>query len=408
MSQKTSEKTTTPLTTKVKKGVGFYQINLAQFKKIANSGLGPFAMAAYLVLAGGVDSTKNTRRASTHGVKSIRIRTAILEGRIEKAVESLVKNGFLELPPETENEGQHQLWKKEQVQYILDPQSRCDTFISQDFLQISEDDERGKPQFKRETLGYLIYQTEGDGDDIPKLNAIVDALLVYVCLHKEQDFACFGGVNPQIAHGRFIPSDADEDGEGSLAAQAVAGVEGWTWFQQKRTDEMVYSPEFISQTLGDVQAWGNSPTLEIRFKHAITQLENAGLIYRSVVLWKANPLGLTDGYPAEPLVTLKVGNRRDRKRELDIQVAVTNTLLKTQCIERTEVFDKKGDPACNWINKDYFDFIVPNNKVKGITLLTQLRVRRWGGTERNMTALNFDADRTLNWRARLKEMTDAA
>lgn len=366
-------------------------------------------MAAYLVLAGGVDSTKkDIQRASTHGVYSIMTRTAIKEGRVEDAVGSLVEKGFLVRPATTSANRQIQPEKKASIRYIVDPEVDCDIFISQDFLQAFKKGQDGHPEFKRETLGYLINKISIKEEGMRALNAVMDALLVYVCLLKVQDFDCFGGVNPKIAHGIFLPIVPDEDGDGSLAAQAVAGVKGWTWFRQKRSAEMVYSSDFISQTLGGVETWDNSPPLEIRFKNAITQLDNAGLIYRSVVLWNPDPLTMSDALLDGPLVTLKVGNRRDRNRELDIEVAVNNTLIKTQSIERTKVFDKNGDPACNWINKDYFDFIVPNNKVTGITLLTQLRVRRWGGTKRNFTALENDASRTLNWRAKLEEMTDAA
>ena len=395
---------------KTRLGPGFFDMSLKRLKEIAEQGLGPDAAAAMIVAAAGVNSAEKAMpRACTHGAQSVSVRTTMSETRASIALKNLVEAKFLQVPPSPPADPLQveppRILGPTAVRYLVDPDHARDVAISQDFVQAAVG---ARPELvcKRATLAHVFNNIWiGDDADIPAHNAIVDALLTFLALHRKQEFEIFAGVDPKVACGRFSPLSEGEGGDDTSHLRKIAGVPDWILRTMRAPKELLIDSTFIRDTLGTVPEWDGAPSLERRMKVAIAQLVRSGLVYRAHVVWNSDPLLVRKGSFSWPLFTLYAGAGRDKVRELQLQDAVHTALLKAQIEDSADVWGDSRGESPRYAGTGIFQYLVPRQTATKATLLTQFRVRRWPGNEATFGALECDSQRVRKWEAKLREIT---
>ena len=340
------------------KGDGFFQISLKRITEIAKSGLGPDALAAYIVLAGGVNGhEKLMNRASTHGPQSIHRRTLMSRSPAAvHAVQMLSAKGFISSPLQSGAAlSASAKANRSTARWLVDPDSECDLAIGQGFLQQRKKVNHQKTDNQHDhhtyasTLAHLC-NTVVNADGIPVANALIDALLVFFHLHEHQDFGKFGGVDPEVAHGRFRPAKSNEE-EGSGHVTSLAGVDGWSLVTEHAPHVIVLSELFASKALAGVPSWKDAPPLKVRAAHALEQLRKADLVYQAHVVWDSDPVNKGLGLHPVPLFALYVVASRSSKLELGLQRDVHNALIKTDTYTGVQIYGESRGKLPQWAGK---------------------------------------------------------
>lgn len=367
--------------------------------------LGADEMCAYIGCAGGVDSTKDASRASTHGGKGIAKRVGMPVRRTDNALQNLEAAGFLQRFPETQFMTPSHKRVVGDITWQVDRDKLCDLCVSQDFLQSADIQRPAGEEFKRETLGHLCENIDIEIEGgISRSNALADAIAVFFVLHKHLDFDRFGGVDPRIASGDCTPIQDKQDSKAGTYMKPVTGVPKFTLVSVKRPQQVVFSPTFITATLGSLPTWDKAPSLPARFALAVKQLENSGLIYDALVLWESCPKGPpTMRYP-DPISTLYVPSLRDEKLEHRLSDATHTAIIDSQTSVVSEIFRVDHSGKHHLAHRGIYRYIVPQSQVLTAKLLLQLRVRRWAYNEENVTALQADQVRVRRQKAILAEV----
>jgi hypothetical protein len=361
---------------------GFTQMSLKALKAISTSGGGYNEMAAYIVLCSGVNS-KQRNRLCTHGAKSIALRTGISYRTAEKAIDWLTKEGFVREP--TQDEPQFLSKTKSRsttVRHVINDEQFLDVAVSNQF--VSQTGGHDSP------LKRIISQVDNEGN-ISRSVAVMDCIILFAALMKEQDFADCAGVDPDIWHQRFEPaeeSDADFDqmtdvpnSNGVLVA--VQGVDEYT-----TTNGFIFDV-FGEPSLDDA----HRELIRKRFWYALKELKRLRLVYRVLVLWSGNPLEPKQRKKAEPIATHYINDAWARTIDPHLQTEVHKTAWRTGA--RDTAMDFNGDqtgPAFAHTGK--YRYIVNKNSVDTIFLVGQLRVRWWANNESNVQGRNIEHRRT--------------
>lgn len=393
---------------------GFYQINLERVKQIAcDPDLGSAAVCVYITLAGGVNSTKKVDRACTHGMRAVRRRTSISGKAINEVIAMLMKKGFLQQPftsAEQSKSDQTDANEKDiQGQFpivcLVDPDVECDLTMSQKFLQKAQAKKdvgaRGLPGtllYLRENIGITAHMNSAD--------SVLDALLVFFALHKNQDFGAFSGIDPRAMHGKFSHIKDDHGWEGARYRSDVDGHDGWTLQLMLRpVGPFFVSDEFVQETLGMLPEIEGAPSLEKRFRAAFANLNNARLIYRAHVLWDSDPLDTANRRRSPPLFTSYIEDHWDKEREIFLQYDTWNAAQAAGMNIGPNLWGQRSNKEdAPLLNSGVFGVLLPNAYLEKATLLLQYRVRWWADDVDTELGLGDDKNRVIAWRKLLKVM----
>ena len=396
------KKTTAASSTKPKKGAGFFQMNIDEFKKASQ--FGHEAAAAYIVLCGGVDTKKSdTARICTHGCQSVSKRGLMGETRAVLAIKELLKHNLI---TEHENRTTNKTPAPGlPTYYINDDQVSRNIIISQEFLTPSKKiNSSNDYSFAKQSLAYLWEKTKARGTIIPRRNAFVDALALFFALHQNQDFDLFAGVDPKVARGTFRPVQDGEGWDDASYKMPMQENPSWTFFSMIQEGGIGFSKAFLEQTFDGLPTWDKCPSHEERCSHAFEQLKNAWLIYNTIVLWESNPLtGVTSPRP-DPIYTLYVASKRNDKNEVMLQHAIHDAMLKSKTLAREVTFPVSGNLRSKptWTESGVYTYVLDGCHQSGKEiLLLQLRVARWAANGKMNELLNEDRIRTEKWKNEL-------
>ena len=388
------------------KSTGFFQIDPEKMKAICAQGLGADALYAYVVLAGGVDANiKLPSRTSAHGVPSIMAKTGMSARQGQKALTLLEDAGFIQSSTVALAWQEGAAVMPRVVKSLIESSDGTRVAISQ---RLFGDSSAAKRASSTRGLGTLaeLFEHAGVVEGISFRQSQVDALMTFCALHAEQDFQGCAGVDPRVAHGRFDPIDADEDGSGTEHVLKVRGAAGWLFVTMRKPTRLRVSPQFLKETFGPVPGGSDAPTSQHRFDNALRRLRECGLVYEAQILWDSDPVSPATQGDASPLFTLHVSNSWDREREATLQRDVHDTMLRTQTFSGEEIFGDSRGLEARWAHSGRHRFIVRDWQLSKVTLLTQLRARWWPGSERTLGELDADKNRVDHWREQLKTVVD--
>ena len=388
------------------KSTGFFQVDLEQMKAICAQGLGPDALYAYVVLAGGVDADfKLPYRASAHGVPSIMAKTGMSARQGQKALKLLEDAGFIQTTTVSLAWQEGGAVLPRFVKGLIEPSDGTKVAISQRLFGVSSASKRASSTRGLGTLAEL-FEHAGVVEGISFKQAQADALMTFCSLHAEQDFQGCAGIDPCVAHGRFDAIDAEEDGSGTDHVMKVRGAAGWLFVTMRKPDRLTVDQQFLKETFGPVSGWSDAPTPQYRFDNALRLLRECGLVYEAQVLWDSDPVSASTQGGASPLFTLHVSNSWDREREATLQRDVHEAMLKTHTFSGEEVFGDSRGLEARWAHSGRHRFMVPDWQLNKVTLLTQLRARWWPGSKRTLGELDADKTRVDDWRDQLKTVVN--
>ena len=389
-----------------KKGAGFFQVSSVTLQAIARAHLGPDALCAYIILAGGVNSSeKRAHRASTHSANSIHCRTMMSRTTsATAAINDLVQANVIQRAPAGLMSTDKSRFGVGSPRWIVDSETPCDLAIAQSFLQPRDlkklsVDEQTTPG----SLAHLCHVVCNHADGIPRTNALVDALLMYFALHGRQGFDKFAGVDPRAVGAPFKPIQDEEDGDETTHIVPISDLSDWVLVTEKSPTQLSISDEFAVATLGCVQPWDGAPPLIERAQHAIAQLQIAKLVYSAAVLWDVDPVSWPSGRFPTPLHTLYVQESWANKIEHQLQGHVHKVMLKTRTRTGQQVFGDSRGLEPNWVGRRIHRFIVPQKQFGKAVLMSQLRVRWWPQNADTISALLVDQKRVKQWCGQLDQ-----
>jgi hypothetical protein len=178
---------------------GYFQFIVERLVEIARLGLGPDAMAAYLVLAGGVNGRDPDKpRVTGHSANSVATRTMMSRRAAERAIDTLERHGFIERADMAVSGDPAPRARACAPNWQVDPSFSPDLALDQGFLAVPDASKASiDDRPRRGSLAYVWHWVRG-GDGISRRDALVDTLLVFLALHQNQDFAGCGGVDPTL------------------------------------------------------------------------------------------------------------------------------------------------------------------------------------------------------------------
>ena len=364
---------------------GFTQMSLATLQAIANSGGGYRDMAAYIVLCSGVNGKANNR-ASTHGAKSIADRSGMSYRAAENSMEWLQAAGIIKpaenlTPPDSKRpKASVPRWD------ILD--ERLDIAVARQFTERYPNSTRADTPLQR-----MIDGISGN-DNIARSQAVMDSILLYVALLKEQDFGGFAGVDPKIIHGEFVPIDpTDVNCEQSLdsfygyepvlaipeinsSLVTVRATEGYTETPWTTTQGFIFdllgNPEHDQITELDLIAQ--------RFWWSLQQLRDVHLAYCVAILWEGDPTNHQQRRTAEPLATHTIEDAWAKDYDPSISKDINRLVWRNHIAED---FNSDGDGGIAFMPKsaNHYRYIVNKKRQNHVRLIRQFRVQHWAANE---------------------------
>lgn len=317
-----------------------------------------------------------------------------------KAIDDLVKASIIQKVPHQTHAGRNAQFGADLPRWVMDKKSGCDLDVAQSFLQPRNVDLELDKQTIPGSLAHLCHMI-GVAANIPKKNALIDAILVFFALHMQQKFELYGGVDPRAIGASFKPIEDGEDGDETQHVLPIQGVPDWVLVTERKPSKLVISDKFALETLGCVETWVGAPTLVERARHAIEQLKRAQLVYSAAVVWDLDPVNCPKGLYPEPLYTLYVGGSWASKIEHHLQNHVHKVMLKTQTRTGLQVFGDSRGLEANWVRSGIHRFVIPSNQVGNFTLVSSLRVRWWPINADSIEALQVDRQRIKNWQNQL-------
>lgn len=361
---------------------GFVQLSLETLRSISRADGGYNDLAAYVVLCGGVNGRQSDRYC-THGALSVSKRTGISYRAAAKAIEWLHKQGFLRATKEQEP---HVLGKSRTVTCVINDADCLDVAISKLFL------EGGNGSSKNPPLQRIIDEIDG-GDEIPRPRAVMDAIILFAALMKEQDFGDCAGVDPDAWHFGFVPVEPGEDGDDTDHVVPVPGSNG-VLVTVKEADTNYTTISFMSKVFGENPSDEDAKSLlRARFWHAIHQLEALRLVYRVHVLWSGDPLDKAQRRKAYPLATSYIKDSWARQIDPHLQYEANRAAWRTEARDRYSDFTAEPG-SIPFVGSGRYRYIVRSNDQKTTFLVGQLRARHWASTPSTVKGREIEARRT--------------
>ena len=361
---------------------GFTQMSLKALKAISTSGGGYNEMAAYIVLCSGVNS-KQRNRLCTHGAKSIALRTGISYRTAEKAIDWLTKEGFIREPTQDEPLFLSKTPSRSTtVRHVINDEQFLDVAVSNQF--VNQTGGHDSP------LKRIISQVD-NFENISRSVAVMDCIILFAALMKEQDFADCAGVDPDIWHQKFEPA---EEGDSDFDQMTDVPNSNGVLVAVQEVDEHTTTNSFIFDVFAEPALDDSHRELiKKRFWYALKKLKELRLVYRVLVLWSGNPLDQKQRKKAEPFATHYINDAWARTLDPHLQHEVHKTAWHTGA--RDISMDFNGDQAGPaFAHTGKFRYIVSKASVSTIFLVGQLRVRWWAANESNVQGRMIEDRRT--------------
>lgn len=381
-------------------------LNVPRKAGVGGTLMGAHEMLVSLAHTGSICSAVSGQQpTSTHGERSIADQTGLGPRSVRSAQNHLLAAGDLcrapAAPPGV-------LPDHVTTTFIVEAAKCPDLQLSSDLLQKTRSHGSALP----ETFAHLRHEI-GTCEGIPAQAALIDALSVFIVLHREQDFADFSGVDPHLIHSACLPIAPGEDGAGTNAFRQVSGCPGWSLVTVNKptvrvngTNEADWKIDsaFIDRTLPDLDPKEVPADKATRFRHALTQLRRSKLTHEVLVIWDGDPLQTQTRFRPEVWSTLYVGGRRDTDHELRLIDTVHDAALATGTLERAIHMGHGSDHQIEQSGR--YRFMAPTHIAKHATVVTQLRARRWGYTKRSLASLASDAARVMRWQKEIERMVN--
>jgi hypothetical protein len=374
-----------------KQNSGFFQVSLADLHLITKRDGGVNEMAAYLVLCSGVNG-RHHERLCTHGAQSISKRTGMSYRAAERAAAWLLDEGFIRrASPDTHGHLGKVATRSTRVRWIVcDIARQPDVAISRLFVDGVKGSHKDAP-IKR-----MLTEITG-GERFTRAQSVMDAMMTFVALMKEQDFGDCAGVDPDAWWQSFDPIEPGEGGDGAEHIELVPHTNG-VMVTVKEAGDRLSSWSFIFQALGEAAAdEAQRQTLSARFWHAIDQLRSLQLIYRVLILWSGNPLDPRQRRKAEPLATHYINDAWARKIDPHLQYAVHRAIWRTIPGFSEADFGSGNEGAIPFVRSGRYRYIVRADQEKNTHLVGQLRVRYWPANASTIQGRDREATRTARW-----------
>lgn len=361
---------------------GFTQMSLKTLKAIVAEGGGHNEMATYIVLCSGVNNRQKSR-VCTHGAKSVCLRTGISYRTAEKSIEWLMEKGFIREPTQEEPSFLGKTASRATaIRCVINDEQFLDVAVSNQFIDLTA----GQDSPLQKIIGLV-----NNFEDIPRSVAVMDCLILFASLMREQDFADCAGVDPDVWHQRFEPANEDDsDIEQVVAVPNSNGV----LVAVQEVNETTATTSFIFDVFGEPALdEEHKEFIKKRFWYALKELKRLQLIYRVLVLWHGNPLDKKQRKRSEPIATHYINDAWARTFDPYLQHETHKTAWRTGA--RDLASDFNGDqetPAFAYTGK--YRYIVHKESAKNTFLIGQLRVRWWAGNESTVQGRNIESRRT--------------
>ena len=363
---------------------GFAQMSLATLQNIASLDGGYNDMAAYIVLCNGVNG-RQSGRYCTHGAKSISHRTGMTYRAATKAFEWLNENGFIRPPAEQEPKflGKRDT-RSSTVRWVINDGDCLDVAVSKQFIEGVTGSAKDAP------LKRMLAEING-ADEIPRAQAVMDAIVLFAALMKEQDFGDCAGVDPDAWHQDFEPIEAEEDGFETAHVVPVPNTNG-VMVTVKESENPYSTLPFIYKVFGETPTdEAHKKRLTSRFWHAAHQLRTLRLVYRVMVLWQGNPLDSTQRRRSEPIATQYINDSWARQIDPHLQYETNRAAWRTETRDAYSDFTEDSIP---FVGSGRYRYIVRAGAEKTVSLIGQLRVRYWAANESTVQGRVIEKRRT--------------
>lgn len=360
---------------------GYFQCSLPEAQYVAERG-SLNALVAFIVLSWGVSHRNDLPpRVSTHGAKSIHLRSGMSYERAQSALKELLELGTIALP--------HPDYASTPAQYQLQDS------IKKEWVCIDCGFIDGLRSPLRAICTRDLSAPAGKSR-ISTMDAAKDVLVTFLALHAAQDFGRFGGVDPAVICGDFTPlSEHDTNVLPISDSGEIQGHPLYCVVTAKEPLQQKISKTFGRQTLGKIRARGSKANPEERVLHAISQLRGLKLIYTAHVLWDMHPIKRRRH--ASPVATLFVKGTPLKQMEGHLQYAVDAALKRTATVAGNEQFFRMDEGRWKSVveGSGQYRYIVAKRDAGDFLLLSQLRVRWWAFNSDNLAGIERDRQRLV-------------
>jgi len=355
-----------------KQGKGFFTVNLSLIDGMVKKGAAAEELMAYLVLARGIDKAGRYAALSTHGANSIGNRTGCSHTRAIKALDWLVKHGFIKPVTADTNQSKRTSHKWQLVEVPTElPLAN----------ELADGIGRGKsnPPMER-----IYNQSKGKTIGIARL----DTLMLLLHLYKHQELSEYGGINPMQAIYRNwelnLNADTTEVAGSNAAIYEIAG--GSNEVLKTFSKEALFYVEDADERLQ-------------RFWAAFNNLKQLGWLYETTQVWSADP---SKHKQAEPLYTLYVHDRHARDSDPYLANQINQVAIQ-QFDPDNKGFNSNGqfDPELDLFNGQFR--YVANKKTGGFPIgIYRLKFRP--PTKDTGKGMAAELHRIENWKDQLSRL----
>ena len=385
---------------KIPKNPGYFQYSYERVMQIAkNPDMGLDCVLAYLILASGVNSKDSVVRASKHWKISVNERTNLSISLADAAISKLVSNGFITIPDQ--DLGSTPFIIKCQIDPGYTENLSC---LAQRFVS-PEVNELG--YLRAGSLKHLCNEIAIGSDGLSVTEARLDAIMTFLALHECQDFYKFSGIDPEIINSTFKNVE-DNYVDGYTSVIPINGKSDWS-LTHVDSQPTLFEPkeDFSKRAFGSLQNVDQEISIEFRFKLALMNLKNSGLLYKAHVLWNSHPIEKKGEVKAMPLYVVYVDDSWATEMEDALHRDIKATTKATGTLDGSQMYGDKCSTESLYQGKTH-GFIVDNRTLMSAVMLTVYRVRWWSPDTRCMEAIKADSDRTEGWRRALKKVVEIA
>jgi len=371
---------------------GFTQMSLDVLRAISANGGGYQDMAAYIVLCSGVNSRQGNRLC-THGANSVAQRSGISYRSAQKALKWLVDQGFLREPTPSDPAFLSKTPSRATaVRYVLHDEQSLDVAVANQFFESAKGNDS--------PLKKIISQVD-NFEDVSRAVAVMDCIILFAALMREQDFADCAGVDPGIWSQKFEPAD---EGESDFAQMVDVPDSNGVLVAVQETDVVTTTNNFVFDVFGEPALDdAHKQSINKRFWQALRELRRLRVTYRVLVLWRGNPLDEKQRKKAEPIATHYINDAWARTYDPHLQNETHKAAWRTGA--RDTATDFNGDETEPiFANTGKYRYIVAKKSAKNVFLVGQLRVRWWPSNDSTVQGRAIERRRTTETNAALARL----
>jgi hypothetical protein len=292
---------------------GFFSLDLAQVDAMVHGGAGVRDLLAYVVLCRGVNR-RGTSAISTHGAKSISVRTGMSHPKAEESLNWLFDHGYIQRTEGNLGKGSS---KSHQARWLLPELPNPNPIYLSNSLTDGVGAGKDNPPLMR------IFAGATNGGGCLRSDAQMDALMVLLHLYRHHDLEGSGGVDPRSGIYRKWGAAKNLYGE---KAMELDGTNAALFEIEKQ--KVYVCRQFSGQALFYIP----DDEREDRFWDAVRNLKCLGFLYETVQVWSSDPNG-EGGRKADPLYTLYICDRHARESEPYLQREINRLGFKFDVLD---------------------------------------------------------------------------